>query len=101
MTLSSINLRLSAITALFERIKPTLRRAYITESEGTIKLIFYYDGEITEEDEDMAGDAGAEVISDFPGPYMIEWELLRCDYPQKIPPTQGYLVYARYEKHEE
>jgi len=98
MHLSSVNLRLSAITALFERIKPSLRRAYIAEIEDTITLIFYYDGEITEEDEEMAGDAGAEVISDFPGPYMIDWKLIRCDSPEKIPSTPGYLVYARYEK---
>lgn len=100
MTISSINLRLSAQRALLDRVKPTLREAYIAEVEDTIKLIFYYDREITDEDEDMAGDAGAEVISDFPGPYMIEWELIRCDYPQKTPFTPGYLVYARYEKYE-
>jgi hypothetical protein len=67
------SLRSSAQRALFDRIKSSLREVFIADRGNTIKLTFYYDGEITEEDEDMARDAGAEVISDFPGPYMIDW----------------------------
>ena len=100
MALSSINLRLSAMRALFEKIKPNLRMASVAELEGKIiRLTFCYDGEITDEEEDLAGDAGTEVIADFPQEHLIEWDLIRCDYPEKIPSLPGYVVYARYEKH--
>ena len=94
-----MSLRLSAQRALFDRVKSTLRCVYIAViNETKIVHFFYYDGEISKIDEDLAGDAGAEVISDFPGSYTIDWKLIRCDYPQQIVHNEGYLVYARYEE---
>ncbi len=98
MGIDSERLELSAQRALFDRIKSNVRLISIGVVDGTtITLFFYYDGEPSEEDEELAGDAGAEVIASFPQ-YFIDWKLIRVDYPTPIVPAGDYIVYARYEK---
>ncbi len=72
-----------------------MRASRITWSDKVIELFFYYDGEISDEDEESAQCAATEVISDFPG-YELKVHVLRWDYPKCIP-QEGELVYIRRE----
>lgn len=82
---------------LLYRITEQIREVLVGVDTDTIIIFFYYDREPTEEDEELAGDAGAEVISDFPG-YLIHWRLCYIAYPTPIPIGGATIIYARYEE---
>jgi len=84
--------------ALWVEVSPLLRAALISWNDEEIHLFFYYDGEISEEDNDSAECAATEVIAGYPE-YALEIDILRWDAPKPIPQT-GELVYHRREKSE-
>jgi hypothetical protein len=47
-------------------------------------LYFYYDGKISEEDQESSECVATEVISDFPE-HKLKIDILRWDYPKPIP----------------
>ena len=87
---------LSLNRALWVEVSPLLRAALISWNDDEIHLFFYYDGEISEEDNDSAECAATEVIAGYPE-YALEIDILRWDAPKPIPQT-GELVYQRREK---
>lgn len=89
---------LSMNRALIVEASPTLRAALISWNDEEIHLFFYYDGEISEEDNESAECAATEVIAGYPE-YALEIDILRWDAPKPIPQT-GELVYHRREKSE-
>lgn len=87
---------LSIQRALLDKITPNLRRISFQISEDLISLYFYYDTEPSEIEMELAGDAEAEVISDFPGEYMIEVRFFIVKSPLKVN-SVGRVIYERYE----
>ncbi len=81
--------------ALWREVSSSLRAARIKWDNKKIYLFFFYEGEISEEDQDSAESAATEVMSDFPD-YEFEVAILRLDYPLPIP-SEGELVYMRRE----
>ena len=60
------------------------------------KICFYYDGEISEADFDVASCAITEITAAFPIGYSFEEHIARLDAPTKIP-VQGRVAYLRKE----
>lgn len=60
------------------------------------KIYFYYDGEISEADFDIASCAITEITAAFPMGYSFEEHIERLDAPTTIP-IQGRLAYLRKE----
>jgi hypothetical protein len=89
---------LSLNRALLVEASPALRAALISWNDEEIHLFFYYDGEISVEDNESAECAATEVIAGYPE-YALEIDILRWDAPKPIPQT-GELVYHRREKSE-
>jgi hypothetical protein len=101
MPISLPELSLSVQRGLWCHVSADLR-AVCTKCEGKlITVIFYYDGEITEEKHGLAEDSLDDVLSDFhvdrEGNDMDFYTpILQIDYPQKLP-LVGEWVYYRYE----
>lgn len=96
--------RISAILslngALIGEVFSQLRVAKIQWDNEKVSLLFYYDGEISEDDRESLECIATEVISDFPD-HALEVNITRCDYPARIPQSEASniaLVYRRKEK---
>lgn len=85
--------------ALLGYITPNLRAVEIKiEDESKFKIIFYFNSEISENEEELTSLAETEFVSDFPPPeYQVDRIVNLLPYPKKIPQV-GFLVYKRYEK---
>jgi len=81
--------------ALLGEVTPSLRAATIQWSNEEVSLFFYYDGEVSEEDNESAECVATEVISDF-SECALEIDILRWDFPKSIP-QKGERVYHRRE----
>lgn len=93
------SLRITALLAilygLIGEVSPLLRAVRMKWDEKTVFLYFFYDGEISEEDRESAECIATEVIANF-SEHMLEVQILRLDYPSRIP-NEGELVYKRRE----
>src|ERR1700733_14322379 len=75
---------LSFNRALWGEVSPKLRCAKILWDKSTIRLFFYYDGDISEEDHESSECAATEVIADFPE-HQLDVQIIRLDHPKPIP----------------
>lgn len=66
------------------------------ELEEAAYITFYFDGEITEEDEEMAFDISVYIMADLIKG-VLEKKYIRIDYPQKLPESP-YWAYKRDEE---
>jgi hypothetical protein len=91
------SLVLSVNRALWGEVSCNLRSVYVECKDGEIKLYCYFDGEISEGDQESMSAAAAEVVSDFPD-HTIEEYCIRADAPKRIAPMEGrHLVFKRKE----
>jgi hypothetical protein len=81
--------------SLWGEVSPALRAARVKWDAHTVCLYFFYDGKISEEDHESAECVATEFIASYPE-YNLEVEILRLDYPARIP-EEGELVYMRRE----
>ncbi len=87
---------LSMMTALWGEVSPALRSVSIKWNEKMIHLFFFYDGEISDEDQESAECIATELIAHFPE-HELEVDVIRLDYPKPLPKDKGELVYLRKE----
>lgn len=87
---------LSLQRALLGVVTKSLRAVSFVLSENFIAIYFFYDGEISEKEEELAWDVAAEVIADFPSSYMVSSKVIQVNYPQKID-VKGRTVFRRKE----
>jgi hypothetical protein len=92
------NLILSFNRAMWGEIPWSLRRISTKMEEKLIKVQFVFDGAISEDDRESAGEIATGVIADHPE-YQIREEYARIDEPQLMPDlTEGWrLVFLRKE----
>ncbi|MBI5346060.1 MAG: hypothetical protein HZB76_02835 [Chlamydiae bacterium] len=88
---------LAAQNALLDTITPQLRAVTVDlDIEKTIFYMnFYYDGEVSDELIELWDCAESEASADL-GLFFVESEIVRLDYPNKIP-VKGKLAYLRKE----
>lgn len=93
-----IRLLLSLQGALLGAVPPTLRSVTCGWEGTEIKLLFLFDGVISEHDEECARIVTTEVIADFTAPWTIAEEIERRDYPaDRRDRALPLWVYARQE----
>ena len=84
---------LSTKKALQGEITQNMRALYVALENFTIKLLFIYNGEITDDDQDNIGYISSLIIADF-NEYKIDEKAIRIDYPNLFSVPQNYfLVY--------
>ncbi len=101
MPISRQSLLLSAQRALLGNVSSKLRAVSAYTQNDEIHVHFYYDGEISEEDKELAESAVDQIISDFHidkkgNDMKFITPIIRLDYPEKIN-FEGEWVYYRYE----
>ncbi len=91
-----MELLISAQTALLGAVGPSLRGAAVKWIGNTIMTYFYHDGPITPEIEDDYRCVGTEIVADFDDADIQE-NIIRCDFPQKLPFENFRWIYRRKE----
>ncbi|MBU9843529.1 hypothetical protein [Rahnella ecdela] len=89
--------RLSMQNALLGRVTPNIRAVVGRLFNQQIEIVYYFDQEISDDDEELASELGTEVIADFEDGFSIEIKTLRLDYPHAIKNDGGLLLYLRKE----
>jgi len=82
--------------ALFGEVSPALRAAGFSLNDDQITLVFYYDGKISERDEESASCVETEVIAALPSEMQVASKVIRLDAPAKLPSPVRW-VYSRRE----
>ncbi|MDU6434742.1 MAG: polymorphic toxin type 50 domain-containing protein, partial [Pantoea sp.] len=89
--------KLSIQRALLSNVTNNMRAIMAELSENYIKLFFYYDGEVHEDDEEIVSEIEAEVMADFDEHCNFDVSIIRLDYPNPIKNGNGFCVYLRKE----
>ncbi|MBV6818400.1 hypothetical protein KWG64_10650 [Rahnella sp. PD12R] len=89
--------RLSMQSALLGSITPNIRAVIGFFYDKKIVIDFYFDGVISEDDEELASEVGTEVIADFESEFDIEIKTIRLDYPKPVKNKDGFLLFLRKE----
>jgi hypothetical protein len=89
--------KLSIQRALLGNVTENMRAIMAELSENNIKLFFYYDGEVHENDEETVSEIETEVIADFDEDCNFDVNIIRLDYPNPIKKSSGFCVYLRKE----
>ncbi|MBX6313852.1 MAG: hypothetical protein IRY99_13190 [Isosphaeraceae bacterium] len=87
---------LSLQGALLGEVPPALRGVTVGWDERSIRIIAYFDGEISEEDRESMACVETEVIADFPEGEEIRLDSVRRDAPAAME-TLNEWVYLRRE----
>lgn len=96
-----LNILASIQRALLGNVSSNLRAVdVVIENEKIFSIIFYYDKEIDEDEEELSSLTETEFISDFSPPTYETSRIIKVlPHPNKIP-QNGFLVYLRHEKKE-
>ena len=89
--------KLSIQRALLGNVTSNMRAIMAEVSENDIRLFFYYDGEVHENDEEIVSEIETEVIADFDENCNFDVNIIRLDYPFPIKNRSGFCVYLRKE----
>ncbi|EKT65113.1 hypothetical protein [Providencia burhodogranariea] len=92
-------LQLCMQRALLGAITPNIRAILAELIKNKIKIYFYYDGEIQDDDEENASIVTSEIIADFDDEFDIDLIIKQIDYPIDIVHPIGICVYYRKEGH--
>lgn len=84
--------------AMSGNLPSVVRAVFGMDERSRVHLRFVVDGEISDDDWDSVSCIGAEVIADFPAPYMIEESIERLDLPAQVAPPQGWLLTFRRDE---
>ena len=92
----SVRLRLSAQRALWGHVPACLRSASIEKVEDTIRWRCVFDIEATDDDFELARMAGGEIIADFSAPTIMDEQIVKSAFPDKIAHLE-HLIFLRHE----
>lgn len=89
--------KLSAQRALLGNITNNIRAISALLEGDNITLKFFYDGIISEDDEENASIVETEIIADLDDSSVVHTVVTRLDYPEPIK-SNGILLYLRKEQ---
>ncbi|WP_418646899.1 hypothetical protein ACNQFN_15125 [Thauera butanivorans] len=92
-----VEARLSIQRALLGEVSPHLRAVVLSVDCKKIDVHFYFDGDVSEEDEESVSCIETEILADFEPDFSICAEVIRLDYPLPIS-DDGFWVYQRKER---
>lgn len=82
--------------ALLGEVSARLRAVAVFYDDESIEFTCYFDGNISEEDQESMSCVETELMAVFPGNHSINYSLHRIDYPGLIP-KDGIWVFLRRE----
>jgi hypothetical protein len=88
-------LRLVLQVALLGEVGPALRAVAYHLEPDRITLAFYHDGLISDDERESASCVGTELMAALPDSITVSEELIRCDYPQRIPQDLPQVFHRR------
>ncbi|WHQ76816.1 hypothetical protein [Pantoea sp. Lij88] len=88
--------KLSAQRALLGNITNNIRAISALLEGDDITLKFFYDGIISEDDEENASIVETKIIADLDDSSVVHTVVTRLDYPEPIK-CNGFLLYLRKE----
>ena len=89
---------LSVNRGLWGLVSRNLRAVNVEYQEADIHLYCYFDGAISEDDEEAMSEVGTSVAADFPD-HTVHEHCIRIDAPERIPASEAHhLVFKRMEK---
>ncbi|MBB3306740.1 MULTISPECIES: hypothetical protein [unclassified Enterobacter] len=88
--------KLSIQRALLGNITKNIRAISALLEGDSITLKFFYDGIISEDDEENASIVQTEIIADLDDSSVVHTVVTRLDYPEPIK-SSGFLLYLRKE----
>lgn len=91
-----IKIVLSFLHALLGEITFNLRDVTADWNEDNIYGYFYYHGEISEDDHQIAKRVMKDIHKKFPT-YKCNAKVIRCDSPERTPSGKGEAIYVRRE----
>ncbi|HDK6330971.1 hypothetical protein AAHY48_19675 [Klebsiella variicola subsp. variicola] len=94
---SNVYLKLSVQRALFGNVTPNIRAVVAELSGKNISLLFYFDGQIDDDDKELVSVIETEIIADFDEDFTVDTTVKRLDPPQPIKNKHGLLIYIRKE----
>lgn len=71
--------------ALLGKVTPSLRGVTVGITNGVVQVYCYFDGDPSEQEAEDMGIAAAELHADFPGQGKLEFKVMRCDHPKRMP----------------
>lgn len=84
--------------ALLGEVAAQLRIVAVRWDEASVNFVAYFDGEISEEDQESMSCVETELIAWFPQTPRISYEVHRLDYPEHVPRVPGMVfAYSRRE----
>lgn len=98
MTQREIEVCIILLIALSGEITPNMRTIQFEFTDNSITFYIYYDGEISEKDEEYASCIETEVMALCPADHFISYELIRWDLPKRRPQQGRESIYARNEQ---
>lgn len=93
---SIIEARLSLQRALLGEVPPALRAVVFSMNDLMLDIRFYFDGPISQEDEESISCVESEVLADYGEEYTITAQCIRLDFPSQIN-DDGVWVFNRRE----
>lgn len=99
MVLADLNsyLSLSVQRALLGNWAPNIRAVIAELSGKNISLLFYFEGQVDADDEELVSVIETEVIADFDEDFTVDTTIQCLDSRQPINNKNGLLVYLRKE----
>lgn len=91
-----VKTRLSLQRALLGEVSPNLRAVVFSMTGLVIDARFYFDGPISQEDEETVSCVETEVLADYEPGYTVTAHCIRLDFPAPIN-DDGVWVYLRQE----
>jgi hypothetical protein len=92
-----IGVRLSLQRALLGEVSSNLRAVVFSITDLTIDARFYFDGPISQEDEESTSCVETEVLADYDQEYTVTARCIRLDFPAPIS-DNGIWIYLRRER---
>ena len=82
--------------ALLGEVSPALRGVAFGTGDRDIRIAFYFDGPVSEEDRESASCVVTEVIAAVPEDFNVSEEVIRIDVPGRLPDSEAW-AYRRRE----
>ncbi len=88
---------LSIQRALLGEVTPAMRAVTVQFDEGSVRILFYFDGDFSDVDREAASRVETEVMADMSDPSSVSSACRRIDPPSRIEDA-GTWVFARNEE---
>jgi hypothetical protein len=81
--------------ALLGQVSPQLRGVAVDQDGPLIRLKFFINGPVSEEDTIAASEVETELLADLSSERKVETDVVRLDAPQRLPDSELWVFQRR------